>query len=303
MRFHVFLCLSFVCFILTEHLSSETSTSLNADLLKQTLCQTASDILTGHGLEELCVSSDKSRSLEVVNSTLLPADPLTLLADLALSGSGGKNTKIAQNLGVDSRLGQKQGLQDSVKASSSAQDAASVLHALLRRSADSQKLPPKLPAPRGIVHKGDYVVLVTKDHPYSQPMLGLSGAPLQALPLSRCSDSDPHTRTQPTSSTDDRRVLHAQHIFEDKRVVKRNGLQRQPPIRKLMTSKGKEMRRSKRRQIVEKDGSIKVTRLWREQYDFRLDSKFTNEAHDKTITRALHGYVSISHFLFHLSFN
>ncbi|XP_076860256.1 uncharacterized protein tasor2 isoform X4 [Brachyhypopomus gauderio] len=41
--------------------------------------------------------------------------------------------------------------------------------------------------------------------------------------------------------------------------------------------------------ICEKEGSIRVTRLWRENYDFRFDSKFTNVKLDKTVTRALHG--------------
>ncbi|XP_041692853.2 uncharacterized protein LOC121531610 isoform X4 [Coregonus clupeaformis] len=43
------------------------------------------------------------------------------------------------------------------------------------------------------------------------------------------------------------------------------------------------------RRFIEKDGSVQVTRLWMENYDFSSDSKFTNDPKDKTVTRALHG--------------
>ncbi|XP_028440088.1 uncharacterized protein tasor2 isoform X3 [Perca flavescens] len=43
------------------------------------------------------------------------------------------------------------------------------------------------------------------------------------------------------------------------------------------------------RTFVDKDGSIQVTKEWKENYDFNLDSKFTNDSKDRTIVRALHG--------------
>ncbi|XP_029523227.2 uncharacterized protein LOC115133927 isoform X3 [Oncorhynchus nerka] len=43
------------------------------------------------------------------------------------------------------------------------------------------------------------------------------------------------------------------------------------------------------RQFIEKDGSVQVTRLWKENYNFNSDSKFTNDPKDKTVIRALHG--------------
>ncbi|XP_051238903.1 uncharacterized protein tasor2 isoform X3 [Dicentrarchus labrax] len=43
------------------------------------------------------------------------------------------------------------------------------------------------------------------------------------------------------------------------------------------------------RTFVNKDGSIQVTRQWKENYDFNLDSKFTCDSKDKAIIRALHG--------------
>ncbi|KAM6925711.1 uncharacterized protein tasor2 isoform 2-T2 [Lycodopsis pacificus] len=52
------------------------------------------------------------------------------------------------------------------------------------------------------------------------------------------------------------------------------------------------VRRRKFRQsrtFVNKDGAIQVTKQWKEDYDFNLDSKFTNDSKDRTIVRALHG--------------
>ncbi|KAI4826245.1 hypothetical protein KUCAC02_021886, partial [Chaenocephalus aceratus] len=43
------------------------------------------------------------------------------------------------------------------------------------------------------------------------------------------------------------------------------------------------------RTFANKDGSIQVTKHWKENYDFDLDSKFTNDSKDRTIIRALHG--------------
>ncbi|XP_071272034.1 protein TASOR 2-like isoform X4 [Salvelinus alpinus] len=43
------------------------------------------------------------------------------------------------------------------------------------------------------------------------------------------------------------------------------------------------------RRFIEKDGSVQVTRLWKENYNFNSDSKFTNDPKDKTVIRALHG--------------
>ncbi|XP_040894265.1 uncharacterized protein tasor2 isoform X2 [Toxotes jaculatrix] len=43
------------------------------------------------------------------------------------------------------------------------------------------------------------------------------------------------------------------------------------------------------RTFVNKDGSVQVTRQWKENYDFNRDSKFSSDSKDKAILRALHG--------------
>ncbi|XP_062404341.1 uncharacterized protein LOC134094729 [Sardina pilchardus] len=296
-----------------EHLSSDTPASQNTEQLKQAQSQTANDTLTGHGLEEPCVGSGQKSCIveEMVNAVCMPADALTLLADLALSGSSGKNEITLQNYGLDSegKLGQRRGTRDGVKESGS---QVSVLHSLLRHPKTLNiPIAPKSPLSKGLVMKGECVVVISKDHSYSQPsslVLGLSGAHLQALPFQKSADS----LTMPNSVEKLGRPLNSRNewiLQQRKPRVNRNGWEQQPLIKKLPPSNNKEMRRCKRRrQIVEKDGSIKVTRVWEEQYDFSLDSKFTNDPHDKAVTRALHGPWNISitdspeevHLIFHM---
>ncbi|XP_041967157.1 uncharacterized protein tasor2 isoform X3 [Alosa sapidissima] len=296
-----------------ERLNSDTPSSQNTEQLKQAHTQTGNDSFTGHGLEEPCVGlGQKSCSVEgVVNALCMPADALTLLADIALSGRSGKHEIRLQNLGLDSegKLGQRRGTRDGVKECGS---QVSVLHSLLRDS-KSLKIPiaPRSPLPKGLVMKGECVVFISKDHSYSQPsslVLGLSGAHLQALPFRKSTDS----LTMPNSVELQGRPLNTRKdwiLLQRQPCVNRNGLEQQSPIKKLLPSNSKEMRKCKRRrQIVEKDGSIKVTRLWREQYDFSLDSKFTNDPHDKAVTRALHGPWNVNivdspeevHLIFHM---
>ncbi|XP_066561216.1 uncharacterized protein tasor2 isoform X2 [Amia ocellicauda] len=43
------------------------------------------------------------------------------------------------------------------------------------------------------------------------------------------------------------------------------------------------------RLLTEENGVLQVTRVWKEKYEFNLDSKYTNDPLDKTISRALHG--------------
>lgn len=45
----------------------------------------------------------------------------------------------------------------------------------------------------------------------------------------------------------------------------------------------------RQREIVQKGESIEVSRLWKEEYDFSLDSKFRKNPRDETVLRALHG--------------
>lgn len=45
------------------------------------------------------------------------------------------------------------------------------------------------------------------------------------------------------------------------------------------------------RQFVERDGTVQVTRQWKEKYDFSLDSRIPTTSNNRAIIRGLHGYV------------
>ncbi|XP_048879690.1 uncharacterized protein tasor2 isoform X2 [Brienomyrus brachyistius] len=72
-------------------------------------------------------------------------------------------------------------------------------------------------------------------------------------------------------------------------VIGAQEMQRLPAESSHCNSKGK--RRTFRcwRRVVEVDGLLRITRLWKEKYEFCLDSKYTNDPLDKAVTRALHG--------------
>ncbi|XP_014003203.2 uncharacterized protein isoform X3 [Salmo salar] len=57
----------------------------------------------------------------------------------------------------------------------------------------------------------------------------------------------------------------------------------------MMKGIGRRQKFRRLRRFIEKDSSVQVTRLWKENYDFNSDSKFTNDPMDKTVIRALHG--------------
>ncbi|XP_055795409.1 uncharacterized protein LOC129866654 isoform X3 [Salvelinus fontinalis] len=71
----------------------------------------------------------------------------------------------------------------------------------------------------------------------------------------------------------------------------RKELGEEPGVAPESMSKGIGRRQKFRRlrRFIEKDSSVQVTRLWKENYDFNSDSKFTNDPMDKTVIRALHG--------------
>ncbi|XP_039521057.1 uncharacterized protein tasor2 isoform X4 [Pimephales promelas] len=73
-------------------------------------------------------------------------------------------------------------------------------------------------------------------------------------------------------------------------------------------AKARKSRFARNRNLIEKEGKIQVTRIWEEDYDFKFDSKFTNDNKDKTVTRALHGKWNFNiedtyedvHLIFHM---
>ncbi|KAF7669856.1 hypothetical protein LDENG_00128690 [Lucifuga dentata] len=227
-----------------------------------------------HTYKESCRDSSVRNNL---------TDALTLLADLAL---GASNKPSPQQ--PDTTLERKP--DSCLESCNLTKDVTnveqeSVLHTLLRQPAARPVLLLESPSPNHPVGSNtvDVVGLIYKEHTYSLPPSaspGLSGRPFQVSPLSGSTGLDQHdqkihgnviqTQSSIASQGDRRGHDHRTSEYLKKHMVHR---------RKIRCS----------RYVVNKNGSVHVTRMWKENYDFNLDSKFTNDTKDKTVIRALHG--------------
>ncbi|KAM9754763.1 uncharacterized protein tasor2 isoform 2-T2 [Menidia menidia] len=206
-------------------------------------------------------------------------DALNLLADLAL-GANNDQVPLQSNpaLGRKSETSLKK--LDLTKGLTRAEQE-SVLHALLRQPAAKFIQPHKSPSPSPLVGDSDLVGLVTTEHAYSLPpssslLLDLPGTPFQVLPLSGSTRLLHHYQTM---YGDGLKTLHPPVVQEDISENNRTSNFRLKHRRKFRHS----------RSFVMKAGAIQVTKEWKENYDFNLDSRFTSDPKDKTILRALHG--------------
>ncbi|XP_068458450.1 protein TASOR 2 isoform X2 [Clinocottus analis] len=220
---------------------------------------------------------------EQINSACSSTDALSLLADLALSAS---NDQVPPQ--PDPSLERK--TETSLKKCDLSKDLTSaeqesVLHSLLRQPAARPMQPLESTSPNHLVESREWVGLVSKEHAYSllpssSLLLGLPGTPFQVSPLSGSSRLLRHHQTMygngiktvlpPVGQEDGSEQNHRTPEYLKKHMVRR---------RKFRHS----------RTFVNKDGSIQVTKQWKENYDFDLDSKFSNDSKDRTIVRALHG--------------
>uniref|UniRef100_A0A8C7G7R5 DUF3715 domain-containing protein n=1 Tax=Oncorhynchus kisutch TaxID=8019 RepID=A0A8C7G7R5_ONCKI len=221
-----------------------------------------------------------------------PAESLTLLADLARSTS---NDKVLEQQSDPKALEKQDDHPSLVISDNSVKDGISphdpdgerefVLPALLKHpSAARLKLPPQSPSPKGlVVGSGERVVLVSQEHSYSLPpsslLLGLSGSIVQ-VPISE--GLQQHRKDIFADGTQTLRAVLCQQKDQNRK---------EPGLARESLSKGIGCRQKfhRFRRFIEKDGSVQVTRLWKENYNFNSDSKFTNDPKDKTVIRALHG--------------
>ncbi|XP_074533371.1 uncharacterized protein tasor2 [Halichoeres trimaculatus] len=220
---------------------------------------------------------------ERLSSACPSTDALTLLADLALSASQDKvPTQPDSALGRQPKTSLKK--CDLTKDVTSV-DQESVLHALLRQPAVRAAQPVKSPSPSHHVGGSELVDLISREHDYSLPPssslpLDLPGTPLQVSPLSGSAGLLHHQKT----IYDDGSA--PQHLY----VVQKDGVEQNsgaPVYEKKHTMRRRKFRHS--RTFTSKDSSIQVTKQWKENYDFSLDSKFASDPKDKAIVRALHG--------------
>lgn len=205
-------------------------------------------------------------------SSCSPTDGLNLLADLALCATS------------EQLPSQPEQAHESLKTSfcknaDGVIEQESVLHSLLRQPAARTVHFLQSPPPRHHVGAGELAGLITKEHAYSMHpstslLLGFSSMPFQVYPLSGCT-----------------RLLY-RHQTQDLTVDQED--KSNPETPECLEDPTPDSRRFKRsRTFVIKDGSVQVTRRWKRNYDFGLDSKFSNDPHFRTICRALHGYVFV----------
>lgn len=266
------------------------------ELVKQAGPQPVS-ALTGNRVGGKGVSSEgKSSKAALAASPPLHSDALNLLADLALSANSAKMLPNPAKARKKSHAGAK-----------TSNSPESVLHALLRGSSAKLKLPPQSPFPESILVPGEMLLEISKEHSYSQPtslLPGLSGAPPQFRP--------PAGSVGSLLSLDPKLHLKLPHhtsgtIYEEKGG--KNGW-RHPASLDVPhpSSRVRSPRLFHHRHVIEKDGLLQVARLWKEKYDFRFDSRFTNDSLEKSVTRALHGNWDFSiedtfeqvHLIFHM---
>ncbi|KAM7414880.1 hypothetical protein PAMA_019612 [Pampus argenteus] len=240
-----------------------------------------------------CYSSEKLKSKECTRDnsvrktiqekmhTADATDALNLLADLALGGSNDQvppQPNPEPERKPESSL-KKCGLTKDVTIA----EQKSVLHALLRQSAARPIQLLQSPSPSHLVGGSELVSLISKEHDYSLPpssslLLGLPGTPFQVSPLG---GSTRLLQRQQTMYGNGIQTLHPS-------VGWKNGGKHMIPesLKKHIQCRTK-FRHP--RTFVDKDGSLQVTRQWKENYDFSLDSKFSTDSKDRAIIRALHG--------------
>ncbi|CAM4718392.1 unnamed protein product [Leuciscus chuanchicus] len=282
-----------------ENGSLNFDTSAPFEIAKRNDQQLISSLGDRVGRTRISVDGKASAESESMSASL-PSDALSLLADLAL---GASNDKMLSNL--EANPGQE--ALDGMKGSGSPE---SVLHALLRCPSGRFKLPPRSPFPEGLLVTGELILEISKEHSYSQPtslLSGLSGTSPQVSYPSGCVDSALSLKTghhlnlpkdaAPSCHQEEGGKTEWKHLISSDRTMLL--------IPKMKARKSRFLRN---RSIIEKEGKIQVTRIWEEDYDFKFDSKFTNDNIDKTVTRALHGKWNFNiedtfedvHIIFHM---
>lgn len=259
-----------LCFVFTGWLHFQTPACFATDRLKNKECTRDNSV--------------RKTVKEKMNSACSSTDALNLLADLALSASNGQ--VLQQPDPALEREPESFKTCDITKDVTSAEQE-SVLHTLLRQPAARPIEPLESTSPSHLAAGTDLVDLISKEHAYSLPpssslLLGLPGTPFQVSPISGSTRLLNHHQQ---FFGNEIQTLHSPVCQEDR--GKQN--QRTSECMKKHVAHRQKFRHS--RTCVNKDGSVQVTRQWKENYDFNLDSKFTSDPKDRTIIRALHGYV------------
>ncbi|XP_042617709.1 uncharacterized protein LOC109102327 isoform X2 [Cyprinus carpio] len=283
-----------------ENGSLNFDTSAPFEIAKHTDQQLISSLI-GDRVGRRRISTDgKANTERLSTGASLPPDALSLLADLAL---GASNDKMLTN--IEAKAGQE--ALYGVNASGSPE---SVLHALLRYPSTRFKLPPRSPFPEGLLVTGELILEISKEHSYSQttsPLSGLSG-PSPKVSFPSGSVESPLSLKTGLHLNLPKDAVASCHQEDGGKAEWKHLISPNKPLPEILKTKPRRSRILRNRSIIEKEGMIQVTRIWKEPYDFKFDSKFTNESKDKTVTRALHGKWSFNiedtyedvHLIFHM---
>ncbi|KAK7891898.1 hypothetical protein WMY93_023861 [Mugilogobius chulae] len=216
--------------------------------------------------------SDISVRKTIKEKTNTSSEALNLLADLALSTNKEQfSLHPAQQCEFETNWKKGDKTKDVISP-----EQQSVLHALLRQPSAKSVQQQEPPSPDCFGSSG-LVDVICQEHAYSLPsssFLPLAlPAPFQVSPLNG-------------SST----LLHAQRLnggappTSPENTAEPNQTASGDPKRNWYRRKF-----CQSRTIENKDKSVCITRHWKEEYDFSLDSRFTVDPKDKTVVRALHG--------------
>ncbi|XP_051949846.1 uncharacterized protein tasor2 [Xyrauchen texanus] len=265
-----------------ENGSFSFNTSAPFEMVKQADQQLISSLI-GEGVGRTRISSDGKGSTEKLTmGTTLPSDALSLLADLAL---GARNDKMLTNL----KAKPSQETTAGVKGTGSTE---SVLHALLRCPSTRCNSPPRSPFPEGLVVTGELILEISKEHSYSQPtslLSGLSGTCQHVSSPAGSVESPLSLKAGGLHMNLPRDTTASFYQEEGGKTKLKHQISPNVPVPSTLKTKKRRSKIFSNRCIIEKEGSIQVIRIWRETYEFKYDSRLTNDNLDKTVTRALHG--------------
>nr|XP_015207798.1 PREDICTED: protein FAM208B isoform X1 [Lepisosteus oculatus] len=258
-------------------LDFETSDSFDTE----NIAQTQSKELRTTGYRDLVRS--ENTHLSATNHDMESADicqssdALTLLADLALSSS----SKVliqedqSQNVVLETEHGQTR-----------VGDNGTMQQTLLSNSTSPKLL--RSPFPQGLAVTEELILnIISKEHSYSLPpsylLLGLAG-----VPPSVSTDCAESSRSQ-AENMDNIASVGGPLLLRNKEAPYHEKSRKEASIPENEQECHSDGLESRSRLVFEKNGVLYVSREWKEEYDFKLDSKFTNDPLDKTVARALHG--------------
>ncbi|XP_073328236.1 uncharacterized protein tasor2 [Pagrus major] len=142
------------------------------------------------------------------------------------------------------------------------------------------KQPQIIQRPLSIFPKRGRIKTLKKHQGISEENVKKKCTPFQVSPLSGSTRLLHHHQTM---YGDGIKTLH--HYVDQEDRSENN--HRTPEYLKKQMARRRKFRQS--RTFVIKDESLQVTKQWKENYDFILDSKFTNDTKERAIVRALHG--------------